>query len=111
LIDFNGYLQYNHSDEEYHYLNKWTVSDYFQTSIDNYDKFASDYIQEIFGYSIAEYESKEILKVLSAAMEWIKEEWNSGMLQFHYDESMPNKLKSFVMAFKSQSLLDGFENL
>lgn len=111
IIDFNGYLQCNHSDEEYHYFNQWKVSEYFQSPIDNYDKFGSEFIMNVFGLDVPEYDSENILKVLSVSMEWIKSEWNAGMLQFHYNESMPNKIKSFVMAFENQDLLNGFENL
>lgn len=108
LIDFTGYLQYNYSDEEYHYFNEWKVSEYFQAPMDNYDKSGSDFIQDIFGLDVPEYESENILKVLSVAMEWIKSEWNDGILQFHYDESMPDIIKKFTRQFEMQDLLPGF---
>lgn len=111
LMDFTGYLQCNGSDEEYHYFNQWTVSDYFQTPIDNYDKFGSEFVMDVFGLDVSEYDYENILKVLSVAMEWIKEEWKNGILQFHYDESMPKLIKDFTCQFDNQTLLDGFENL
>lgn len=98
------------NDECYHYFNEFEKLPTYEKlkEIQDYDH---DLINDILGESVSGCYWDEILSVLAWCIEWIIESWDNGDLTLSYDESLPDKLKSFISSYDKQSLLDGFETI
>lgn len=69
-----------------------------------------DIIQTMFGENVyLSWELEEIFVILSLAIEWIIDVWNSGDLEFHSSEDITNKtVREWIKGMELQDTLPGF---
>lgn len=99
------------NDECYYYFNQWEdenteIQEWIQEAIDTTDKTSlTEFIEK---YDIREYDS-EVIRTLSAVINWIQEEWNQGNLEFTLNENMPRGLYNWYKMVSSQMILPGID--
>jgi len=82
----------------------------FETDFQDNDGF--DPVLRTLGIELLRtYDREEILPVIAESVRTLIQSWNDGELTLTLNDDMPETVKSFVMAFESQMIIPGFEDL